>query len=201
MAGRKRLRKAALRLLKEHGGDRRHHEQVARLSLETFDELAHLHGMNRRARRLLECAALLHDVGRSVDDQPHHKASFHIIFASDFLPLKKGERRIVGAVARYHTGAPPSQEHAAFARFSRAERRIVRQLSAFLRVADALDASHREAVDAVTYRISKHRIVGRCRLRRAKPRLKAMILRRTDEKADLLERIFDRNLELKLKAA
>ncbi len=201
MSLRKRLRKAALRLLRRHDGDRAHHEQVARLALETFDGLKLLHGLGRRERTWLECAALLHDIGRSEREEAHHKASYRMILESDELPLKRHERRIVGAVARYHTGALPSGEHGTLEKLSSSERKAVRKLSSFLRLADALDARHREAVDEVEYKVSRKRIVGRCFLRRAKPRLRSLLLRRTDDKGQLLERVFDRDLELKLKAA
>ena len=52
-------------------------------------------------------------------------------------------------MARYHRRGHPRKEHAGFGALPKAERRTVRVLAGFLRIADALDRSHRQVIRAV----------------------------------------------------
>jgi len=65
-------------------------------------------------------------------------------------------------VARYHRRGHPRRGHAEFRALPKAGRRVVRVLAGFLRVADALDRSHRQAIRTlnVTERAGVLRIRG-----------------------------------------
>ena len=73
-----------------------HMVQVARLTGMIFNELASLHGLGPEARRLLDLAALTHDVGFSRGQAGHHKESSRIIRSGLNLPsLKDREIQIM----------------------------------------------------------------------------------------------------------
>lgn len=126
-----------------------HCRQVARLAVALFDQTASLHGLDRKARTLLACAGLLHDIGVSVTYQRHHKHSRDLILAASLPALTPREKLIVANLARYHRKGHPSPEHAHFARLAAADRELVRMLAALLRIADGLDRTHNDAVTAV----------------------------------------------------
>lgn len=128
------------------GFDERHARQVARLSLQLFDQLASLHGLPASARGLLEGAALLHDVGHAVSPQRHHKHTFYLVQNADIAGFSDQERHLVALVARYHRRSPPDRGRPDLDGLSPAELRQVRRLVALLRVADALDRSHHQPV-------------------------------------------------------
>jgi exopolyphosphatase/guanosine-5'-triphosphate,3'-diphosphate pyrophosphatase len=67
-----------------------------------------------------------------------------------FSPL---EVETIALVARYHRRGHPRKRHAAFGALPKRERRLVRVLAGMLRVADALDRSHRQVVK--TLRVSE----------------------------------------------
>lgn len=131
-----------------------HQLQVTRLALQIFDETRSLHGEDEHARALLETAALLHDVGFSIDIKAHHKHSHDMILEHGIPGFAKQDARAVACVARYHRKTEPSPDHGTFAKLDGPLRETVRRLSAILRVADALDRSHQDRVRRITCEVS-----------------------------------------------
>lgn len=135
-----------------------HAEAVLFLARRLFDQTAQLHGLDARARVLLDAAALLHDVGVGVSNDGHHKHSQYLIEASALVGLGDAERHLVALVARYHRKAAPSRDHAEFAALRRRDRELVERLAALLRIADALDRQHAGVVRDITVEIRDDRI-------------------------------------------
>jgi CHAD domain-containing protein len=168
----KRLEQAAFAKLGAWAGfldpDFNHSRHVAALALNLFDGFAAagLNGVFReaRTRRLLQGAALLHEVGRSECDAGHHKASYRLI--RDFPPplgWTREEMCWMALVARYHRGAEPREEHEGFAAFSPAEQQSIVWLAALLRLADAFDAQHDRRVTRLEVEVAREGVVVRGR--------------------------------------
>lgn len=147
------VRDACVRLGRRYHFDEAHGHTVARFTLQLYDDLAGVHGLEPRDRVLLLAAALLHDVGDFVRYEGHHKHSQYIIAHSDIMGLTPAERDLVSNVARYHRKSPPSLEHEGFRALSRESRAKVKMMAAILRVGDALDREHRGVVSGVRARI------------------------------------------------
>lgn len=159
-------RLAAVRALAERCGyDRAHTEQVTRLALRLFDALRPLHGLGAKERFWLECGSLLHDIGWCEGQQQHHKTALRIILDSPLLPFDSRQRLLIGSIARYHRKAAPSERHEHFAALAAADRQTVRVAAALLRVADALDYTHRAAVVDVACAVTPERLELRCTVR------------------------------------
>jgi exopolyphosphatase/guanosine-5'-triphosphate,3'-diphosphate pyrophosphatase len=142
-------------LFVRHETEPEHPRQVARLALALFDGLSPLHRYGANERRLLECAALLHDIGWSVsgpDGRGHHKASALLIREFPWKTLTPKEVRSVAAVARYHRKALPKSDHEDLRGLSRADRSRVDWLAACLRTADGLDRRHLQLVNKISIR-------------------------------------------------
>jgi CHAD domain-containing protein/HD superfamily phosphodiesterase len=124
-----------------------HSQRVRGLALELFSgfQKAGLNSLFREARerRILDCAALLHDVGRSEKSSGHHKLSYRIIRD---LPAPLGwtseDMLWTALAARYHRGAEPRGTHQGFGALSPAEQQRIAWLAAVLRLADSLDGEH-----------------------------------------------------------
>jgi CHAD domain-containing protein len=168
----KRLEQAAFAKLAAWAGfldpDFNHSRHVAALALNLFDGFAAagLNGVFReaRSRRLLQGAALLHEVGRSECDAGHHKASYRLI--RDFPPplgWTREEMSWMALVARYHRGAEPRDDHEGFAAFSPAEQQSIVWLSALLRLADAFDAHHDRRVTGLGVEVAREGVIVRGR--------------------------------------
>jgi exopolyphosphatase/guanosine-5'-triphosphate,3'-diphosphate pyrophosphatase len=123
-----------------------HARQVARIATGLFDQTAGKHGLGAREREWLEFGALLHDVGVHISYKSHHKHSHYLIRHGDLRGFEPEEVEIIALVARYHRQATPKKSHEGYADLGPAQRRIVRLLSAFVRLAEGLDRSHAQVV-------------------------------------------------------
>jgi exopolyphosphatase/guanosine-5'-triphosphate,3'-diphosphate pyrophosphatase len=132
---------SALQLGRKFDLDEHHAQEVASLSLQLFDELKNEHHLGPRDRVLLHIAALLHEVGTFISANSHHKHSLYILANATIFGLGRRDSRIVANVARYHRRSPPKPTHTFYQSLSRRDRIVVQQLSAMLRVADALARS------------------------------------------------------------
>jgi len=138
-----------------------HSERVARFALELYDGLmasglldslpgsrnGALDGSRKdlieAARDTLYAAALLHDVGRSVDKKGHHKASMDLIMKHGTpLGWKPETLQRAAIVARFHAGALPARTHKTLRDLLPDEQKTVIRLAAILRLANAFDSGH-----------------------------------------------------------
>jgi exopolyphosphatase/pppGpp-phosphohydrolase len=154
--------KESLNLGKVCNYDANHAVQVCRLSLLLFDHLQEIHHLDARARHYLECAAILHDIGWVEGWRGHHKASLRIILSTSLLTFNDRERRIIGSIARYHRGDYPKKKHGDYAALKPEDRKIVKKLSAILRLANAMDSSHSSPVRGITVRITRKNLWITC---------------------------------------
>jgi CHAD domain-containing protein len=146
--------------------DLSHARHVKKLALELYDQLAAA-GMggaqgNGHTRRVLEVAALAHDVGRARGARAHHKRSYRMI-AELKVPLgwTPEEMQLAALVARYHRRALPQAKHAAFRRLRADRRQKVLLLAGILRLANALDRQHDASVRGLQAHIDGDRIAIR----------------------------------------
>ena len=123
-----------------------HAEQVRTLALSLFQQLETEHALDEHCRLLLEAAAYLHDIGNYIRASGHHKHGQYIIVNSELFGLSRTDVRLVAQTVRYHRKALPNTNHAGFITLRREHRLIVMKLAAILRVADALDRGHRQAI-------------------------------------------------------
>ncbi len=130
--------------------DRDHAEQVTRLALSLFDQLAEALDLDPATRPLLESAAMLHDIGYYIAYDRHHKHSYHLILHSGLPGFTRRERAIVAATARYHTKSLPKRSHESMVSLDPADRAVVRRLASILRIADGLDRGRGTRVASVS---------------------------------------------------
>jgi exopolyphosphatase/guanosine-5'-triphosphate,3'-diphosphate pyrophosphatase len=130
-----------------------HSLHVAALALRLFDQTKRLHGLGQQERTWLEYAALLHDIGYLINPRQHHKHAYYLIKHSDLGGLTADEIDVVANIARYHRRAMPTLKHQGFGELPPRLKRIVKILSALLRIADGLDRTHFSAVQTVNVKI------------------------------------------------
>ena len=127
--------------------DQTHAEHVRELSILLYDELQPVHHLPAQARVLLEAGALMHDIGHMISHRGHHKHGEYLVLNGDIPGLEGRERAIVAALARYHNRkSEPAGHHPAYSTLNNNDKRIARRLAAILRIAEALDHSHRQRV-------------------------------------------------------
>jgi len=162
-----------------------HALHVAGLALQLFDQTRRLHGLGKQERCWLEYAALLHDIGYLINPRQHHKHAYYLITNSDLGGFTADEIVVIANVARYHRRAMPTLKHQEFAQLVPRVRRVVRILSALLRVADALDRTHFSVVRTVQVKVGKTIAIKAVVMGDAEMELWA-----SKSRADLLEQVF-----------
>ena len=140
------VRAGSVTLGRKYLFDEAHARHVSALALSIFDQTRTLHRLDPADRKILQAAALLHDIGQFVSYKRHHKHSLYLISHSELPTFTEGEMRLVGNVARYHRKGEPAPHHPDFAGLGAADQDRVVRLSAILRLADALDREHLQRV-------------------------------------------------------
>ena len=132
--------------------DKRHAQHVARLALRIFDQTRELHRLSDDCAELLEHAALLHESGMHVSDRGYHKHTYYLIRHANLRGFTEEQLVVVSNVARYHRKRPPASDDPNLMELSDEQRDEVEKLAAILRIAEALDRSHRQSVRDVAVR-------------------------------------------------
>ena len=141
-----RLVREAWTLMKRHEREPEHVQHVTQWAVYLFEELRPLHRLEKMDLEFLTAAALLHDTGWSTatEDRSHHKESARLIRQHSWKNLSRKESEFVALIARYHRKSPPSSLHKRYANLPKKKKESLQFLAGILRVADAMDRSHRQ---------------------------------------------------------
>ncbi len=134
--------------------DEPHSRHVAKVSLSIYDSLWKEFGLKKNDRRLLEAAALLHDVGYFISYNSHHKHSHHLIRHADLFGFSPREREMMALIARYHRKSLPKKKHPEYYRLEPKDQQTVSRLGGILRLSDGLDRRRSGLVEVVALKRS-----------------------------------------------
>jgi exopolyphosphatase/guanosine-5'-triphosphate,3'-diphosphate pyrophosphatase len=154
--------RSVLSVARRYDYDAKHSHHVAALAAKIFQGTRDLHGMGEQECKLLEYAALLHDIGYHIAPNNHHRHSLYLIKNSEMPGFTGNETAIIATVARYHRGSMPAgradakarREHEDFRAMDREHRRVVQRLASLLRIADGLDRAHRQVITGLEVELS-----------------------------------------------
>ncbi|MBI4568175.1 MAG: Ppx/GppA family phosphatase [Planctomycetes bacterium] len=189
-------RRSALDLARRCGQNGPRVDLIVRLALAIFDGVQALHGHQAADRRLLELAALLHDVGEHIAFERHEQHSYYIIRNADLRGFGEEEIEVLALAARYHRKARPKRRDRTYAALPPQVRRLVQLIAGIIRVADGLDRTRSQVVDAVRCEVlpDRVRLVAHAT---GDAELEIWAGRR---KSDLLARVLGRPVEVALEA-
>ena len=139
--------------------DENHAKEVERFALHIFDRLRHVHMLDEKDRKLLTLAAIVDDVGNFINQSSRYEESAEILNANKLIGLSEKENEIVKEICRYQTidegpGKPDIGGH----HYRNLDSHIqlqVAKLSAILRIAIALDASHKQKIKQIVVSLKK----------------------------------------------
>jgi exopolyphosphatase/guanosine-5'-triphosphate,3'-diphosphate pyrophosphatase len=143
-------RESALDFVRSCHVDEPHALHVARLALSVFDGLSTPFNLKKSDRKLLEAAALLHDVGYFIAYSSHHKHSYHLIRHAELFGFSPRDRELIAQIARYHRKSMPKRKHETFQALNEIDRQRVERLGGILRLADGLDRRRSSTVQSVS---------------------------------------------------
>ncbi len=139
--------------------DMKHAQQVNEYALMLFDALSKAHGLNARHRLMLQIAVLLHDSGKFLNLNEHADHSAMIIHATEFTGISTEEKDMIAIMVRFHEGGEMSGQDMEFMGFGRKNRLVLAKLTGILRLANAMDYSHRRKLKNVKMSIHGGRLV------------------------------------------
>ncbi len=141
---------SALRIGRKYQFDLNHGSLISQLAARLFDQTLKLHLLDGEERLILEVGALLHDSGHFINTVDHDKHGYYILKANHIIGLSERQQEMVASLVLFHRKGVPYQDEAISPSLSQKDRLTITKLCAFLRLADALDASHTQRVtDAI----------------------------------------------------
>ena len=183
------VREASVRnLAAQYHADLAHTEHVARLALAMWDVLG---SGDPVERELLWAAAMLHDIGVTIDYDDHHKHSRYLILNAGLPGFSLRETALIGQMARYHRkGAPTLGQLSALGRDG--DQELLERCAAVLRLAEQLERSRDQAVDRVKVDVTN----GTVTLCLEAHEDVAIARWAAERQRDLFEKAFGRELEV-----
>jgi exopolyphosphatase/guanosine-5'-triphosphate,3'-diphosphate pyrophosphatase len=146
--------RSVLSVARRYDYDAPHSHHVAKLAIQIFEKTRAIHRMTDPDSKLLEYAALLHDIGYHIAHNNHHRHSLYLIKNSEMPGFTGNETAIMAIAARYHRGSMPAatrdsrarREHQDFLALDRSHQQLVLKVASILRIADGLDRSYQQKV-------------------------------------------------------
>lgn len=169
--------------------DQAHARQVADLALTLFDAVAEPYGLPPDARRLVECGALLHNVGLTTDPPAHHLVGRDIVLRHVLDDCSPREQALIACIVAFHRKKVRPAVEPAYLSLNKKQRRLALQLAALVRVADGLDYQQSQTTCIREVALAADGVV----LHLEGPHAAADGARAV-AKADLWERVFDQPL-------
>ncbi len=133
-------------ICRKFGSDLKHSKQVAMLSEELFKAFRETLGLKQDDLLYLLLSAYLHNVGLFVNNRSQHKHTEYIINATNLFRLTEQEIKMIACIARYHRKVIPQKTHYIYGSLAPDQQILVQKLSSLLRMANALDSSHKQKV-------------------------------------------------------
>lgn len=135
-------------MAKGYSIDRTHADAVEKIALRLFSALRTQYQMGKEEQRYLSMAAQLLDIGSFVGNNPCGELNRRIIESSDIIGLKNGEKRLLGRIVdgvRLETLKSLEEDDV----LKLEERMVVAKVIAILKLATALDKSHKQRVGKI----------------------------------------------------
>lgn len=146
------MKLSAEELLKKFSNDSSHPFEVRRIAMMIFDEVCEkVFEMPEQDRKILESAAILHDIGYYVDSKSHNKHSQQMVLEHGVSGFDLRETRFISCICRYHRGGLPDKEkHEIYCELDKKDRKTIKRLGGILRLADGLDRAHLSLIKKIT---------------------------------------------------
>jgi exopolyphosphatase/guanosine-5'-triphosphate,3'-diphosphate pyrophosphatase len=171
-----------------------HEDRVCNIARRLVRLTSSNHDLLSADLRLLELASLVHDVGRSVDDETHPRQGARLLLHEPRLPLTDEERRHLAYLTRYHRGSVPELGSDGILRRSDPHRRLALILG-FLKAADALDSRSAETPE-LDFELDGRKLRVFCQLQDPSEKTCRVYTRR--KKFRLLEDLLDLRVDVRI---
>ncbi len=137
------IRSSVLHIAKRYQCNNVHNHNVVKIACQIFDKTKKIHGLKEKQRLQLEIAAALHDCGKFINMRNAAINSYSIIMSTEIMGLSHREREEIANVVRYNSIALPDYTELCNT-IGDCEYMTIAKLVAILKVANAMDRSHKQ---------------------------------------------------------
>lgn len=151
------LKESTENMLNIYEPDKAHVRHVTKLALTMFDSWKSIHGLRSSYRRLLETAALLHDIGIGINYYSHARHSAYVIQNAKLFGLSHKEQFMVSVIAGWHHGHSKNYFRDPFYKkmLTESNWKVVTKLAVLLALAESLDFTNSKQIQNITPDIQK----------------------------------------------
>ena len=127
----------------------RHTCYIENIALKIFDAVKKQNNLTKQDRLLLQIASILHTCGAFINLNDVGENSYKIVTSTEIIGISHKQRMMVANIIRYYTSHVPHYVNMTDA-FEKEEYITMVKLNAILRLADAMDKSHRQKFKKIT---------------------------------------------------
>ena len=132
-----------------YGCSKNHCDYVENAALKIFDAVKRQQNMTKHDRLLLQLSVILHNCGSYINLKEVGENSYKIIMSTELIGISHKERMIVATAVRYLRDYFPEYSQLQDS-FDKEEYVRIAKINAILRLADAMDRSHKQKFTAIT---------------------------------------------------
>lgn len=152
---------SARNIAKRYQCNKNHIKTLEELSLKIYDRMKKNHGLGNRERLLLQIAVILHSCGKYISLSDPAECSYRIIMATEIIGLSNTEREMIACIVKYNT--EEFEYYSELLRegcaLSKEEYLVVAKLTAILRIANAMDRSHKQKFENVKVSLKEQELI------------------------------------------
>lgn len=151
------LKRSCENILNMYTDNTTHSRHITELALKMFDNWPQLHGLAKSTRKLLETAALLHDIGITINFYSHARHSAYMIRNAQIFGLTHKEQIIASAIAGWHNGVSKNYFRDRFYKemLNDENWKTINKLALLLALAESLDYSQTNKIHDIKPYIDK----------------------------------------------
>lgn len=152
------IRSSVLQIAKRYRCNRDHNINVAKIAGLIFDKTKKIHGLKDKERLQLEIAATLHDCGKFINMNSAAQNSYSIIMSTEIMGLSHKEREEIANVVKYNS-MPLPEYLDLHGEIGNSDYMTIVKLVAILRIANAMDRSHKQKANAYNIVIKEKQLL------------------------------------------
>ncbi len=190
------IRSSVQQIAKRYYCNKDHNINVSKIADMIFEKTKNIHGLKEKERLQLEISAILHDCGKFINLNQASDNGYTIIQSTEIIGLSQKEREEIANIVKYNSIPLPDYQELQ-GKIGDCNYMTIAKLVAILKVANAMDRSHKQKANAY------HIVVKDKKLVITIDTLNDLTLERGlfDDKADFFEQVYGIKPVLKQKGA
>lgn len=182
---------SVVELCRHYGGDPKQMGPVCTHAVQLFRDLQSVHGLPKEYATWLEASAMLHETGKFMNYQGHHRHTQYIIANSELYGFTPEQRAVTAAIARYTGKSRPVATDRVMRMVPLPHHPHVQRAVVLLRLAVALHQDRASDVLRVRTRVYPKRVLLELVPGRTGAELELWMIRK---EADYFREVFGRGL-------